>query len=126
MKPLNELLLDAPRLGDKYGVNLRARLTDEWLEELFDGAELSRDELVLLRVLGDAIYGGGVIREPMRAGRYHSVKTPGDPESTYAEDLLWWKLLAQHLPPQATSPMVPTLHKVTAEKYSTVDRGRHR
>lgn len=126
MTPLKVLLLNAPRLGDKYGVNIRARLTDERLEELFGGDELSRDELVLLRVLGDAIYNGGVIREPMRAGRYHSVKTPGDPESTYAEDLLWWKLLAQHLPPQVTSPMVPTLHKVTAEKYSTVDRERHR
>ena len=57
----------------------------------------------------------------MRPGRYYSVKTPGGPESTYAEDLLWWKLLVQHLPPRVTSPMVPTLHKVTAETYSTVD-----
>lgn len=114
MKSLNELLLDAPRLGDKYGVNIRARLTDERLEELFDGAELTSDELKLLRVLGAGIYTGGVVQEPMRPGRYHSIKTPGDPESTYAEDLLGWKLLVQHLPPQATSPMVPTLYKVTS------------
>lgn len=112
MPSLSELLLEAPRLGDKYGVNLRARLTDERLEALLEGAELTGDELKLLHILGTAIDEGGVIQEPMRPGRYHSVKTTEGRESTYSEDREWWGLLVQHLPPRAVLTTLPTLHKV--------------